>query len=161
MTTYTNTKVGQITEVRSGIFMASLDVDANGELPVITVAGEQVPVGQPGSYIAITSGDIRILAMISSMVESDKRNPTTVNNLTGQTNDKQVTIGLVPLGEVNSAGVFESGVRNFPVSGSAIHPVNEEDIKSIFVKFRAQGYSVGTAPFSASPVPASHGPSPT
>ena len=141
MTTYTNTKVGQVTEVRAGVFTASLDIDASGELPTVMVAGEQTPVGQPGSYIAITAGDIRILAMVSSIAESEKAGAS--NSLTGLSKDKKVTITLVPLGEVNSAGVFESGVRNFPVSGSAIHPVNEEDIKSIFVKFRSQGYSVG------------------
>ena len=100
-----------------------------------------MPVGQPGSYVAITAGDIRILAMISAIAESEKSAPA--SNLTGKSNDKQVTINLVPLGEVNSAGVFESGVRNFPVSGSPVHPVTEDDIKSIFVKFRSQGYSVG------------------
>ena len=42
MTTYTNTKVGQVTEVRTGLFTATIDVDTNGELPTVTVAGEQL-----------------------------------------------------------------------------------------------------------------------
>ena len=167
MTTYTSTRVGQVTEVRTGLFTATIDVDTNGELPTVTVAGEQLPVGQPGSYIAITTGDIRILSMVSSMMQDEKA--VTASNLTGRSDSKQVTITLVPLGEVNSAGVFESGVRNFPVTGDTIHPVNDDDIKSIFVKFRSQGYSASTrphcsdatAPFSASQAPASHGPLPT
>ena len=48
MTTYTNTKVGQVTEVRAGVFAATLNTGANGDLPMVTVAGEEVPVGQAG-----------------------------------------------------------------------------------------------------------------
>ena len=43
MTTFTNTRVGQVTEVRTGLFTATIDVDTNGELPTVTVAGEQLP----------------------------------------------------------------------------------------------------------------------
>ena len=49
MTTYTNTSVGQVTQVRAGVFTANLDLDENGKLPTVLVAGEDVPVGQPGS----------------------------------------------------------------------------------------------------------------
>ncbi|MEN8108680.1 MAG: DUF87 domain-containing protein [Pseudomonadota bacterium] len=141
MTTYTNTKVGQITEVRPGLFTATLNVDSNGDLPTVTVNGKQEPVGQPGSYVAITADDIRILAMVSSIVESEQT--VAANNLTGRSNARQITINMVPLGEVSSGGIFEGGVRNYPVTGCDVHPVNEDDIKSIFVKFRNQGYSVG------------------
>jgi len=107
-----------------------------------TVNGERVPVGQPGSYMAITQGSIRILVMVSAMSENDVAMPS--SDLTGRRHTKQRTVTLIPLGEIGSGGIFESGVKNYPVTGADVRTVNEDDIKSIFVKFRSQGYSVGT-----------------
>lgn len=142
MTTYTNTRIGQITGVRPGQFSATLDEDSDGHLPVITVNGEEIPVGQPGSYVAIVQGNIRILAMVSEMAEKESAEPP--NALTGQGQGAVHTVSLLPLGEINSGGVFENGVRHYPVAGAEVHSVSEDDIKSIFVKFRSQGYSIGT-----------------
>lgn len=142
MTTYSNTRIGRITEVRPGQFSASLNEDSDGNLPMITVGGQQIPVGQPGSYVAITQGNIRVLAMVSAMVE--KPGGDVSERLTSRTSSKQRTVSLIPLGEISTGGLFENGVKNYPVAGAELHAVSEDDIKSIFVKFRAQGYSVGT-----------------
>jgi DNA helicase HerA-like ATPase len=142
MTTYSNTRIGQITEVRPGHFSATLHEDSDGNLPIITVGGKQIPVGQPGSYVAITQGSVRVLAMVTGMVE--KNSGETSERLTSRTSSKQRTVSLIPLGEINSGGLFENGVKNYPVAGAEVHAVSDDDIKSIFVKFRAQGYSVGT-----------------
>ncbi|MFV1973220.1 MAG: ATP-binding protein [Thiohalobacterales bacterium] len=142
MTTYSNTRIGRITEVRPGQFSASLDEDSDGNLPMITVGGQRIPVGQPGSYVAITQGNIRVLAMVSAMVE--KPGGDVSERLTSRTSSKQRTVSLIPLGEISTGGLFENGVKNYPVAGAELHAVSEDDIKSIFVKFRAQGYSVGT-----------------
>ncbi|MDH3900871.1 MAG: ATP-binding protein, partial [Gammaproteobacteria bacterium] len=99
-------------------------------------------VGQPGSYVAITQGSIRILAMVSAMTETNTGEFS--ESLTGRTNGKQRTVALIPLGEINTGGLFESGVKHYPVAGAEVHAVSDDDIRSIFVKFRAQGYSVGT-----------------
>jgi len=142
MTTYTNTRIGQITEVRPGKFSATLNDDSDGKLPIITVDGQQIPVGQPGSYVAITQGTIRVLAMVSEMTE--RNSVESSETLTGRTNGKQRAVSLIPLGEINTGGLFENGVKHYPVAGAEVHAVSQDDIKSIFVKFRAQGYSVGT-----------------
>ncbi len=142
MTTYSNTRIGRITEVRPGQFSATLDEDSDGNLPMITVGSQQIPVGQPGSYVAITQGNTRVLAMVSAMVE--KPGGDVSERLTSRTSSKQRTVSLIPLGEISTGGLFENGVKNYPVVGAELHAVSEDDIKSIFVKFRAQGYSVGT-----------------
>jgi DNA helicase HerA-like ATPase len=142
MTTFSNTRIGQITEVRPGQFSATLNEDSDGNLPMITVGSQQIPVGQPGSYVAITQGNIRVLAMVTAMVE--KHSGDTSERLTSRTSGKQRTVSLIPLGEINTGGLFENGVKNYPVAGAELHAVSEDDIKSIFVKFRAQGYSIGT-----------------
>jgi hypothetical protein len=115
--------------------------DSDGKLPMILNDGERVPVGQPGSYMAITQNGIRVLSMVSNMVENEI--VETVNNLTGRRDTKRWVLNLIPLGEINSNGTFENGVKNYPVAGAELHPVTEEDIKSIFVKFRSRGFSVG------------------
>ncbi|NNG13104.1 MAG: DUF853 family protein [Halobacteria archaeon] len=141
MTTYTNSRVGHITEVRPGLFTAVVSADSDGKLPMILTDGERVPVGQPGSYMAITQNGIRVLGMVSNMVENDI--VETANNLPGRRDTKRWVLNLIPLGEINSNGTFENGVKNYPVAGAELHPVTEEDVKSVFVKFRSRGYSVG------------------
>jgi hypothetical protein len=142
MTTYTNTRIGKITEVRPGQFSATLHEDSDGNLPMIMAGGKQIHIGQPGSYVAITQGTVRVLAMVTGMVETNTGD--TSERLTSRTSSKQRTVSLIPLGEINSGGLFENGVKNYPVAGAEVHAVTEDDIKSIFVKFRAQGYSIGT-----------------
>ena len=142
MTIYSNTRIGQITAVRPGMFSATLNEDSDGNLPMISIGGQQIPVGQPGSYVAITQGNVRVLAMVTEMVEQD--GGAAVERPTSRTSSKRRTVSLIPLGEINTGGLFENGVKNYPVAGAEVHAVSEDDIKSIFVKFRAQGYSVGT-----------------
>ena len=142
MTTYTNTRIGKITEVQPGHFSATLNEDSDGNLPMIMAGGKQIHIGQPGSYVAITQGTVRVLAMVTGMVETNTGNAS--EKLTSRSSGKQRTVSLIPLGEINSGGLFENGVKNYPVARAEVHAVTEDDIKSIFVKFRAQGYSVGT-----------------
>lgn len=141
MTTYLNTLVGQVTAVRPGLFSATLNEDSDGNLSRVTPAGDRIPVGQPGSYLAITQKGIRVLAMVTEMVEQDMVEPT--SNLAGRRNVRQRSIKLIPLGEINSGGIFENGVRNYPIVGAEVHAVSEDDLKSIFVKFRSMDYSLG------------------
>lgn len=141
MTTYLNTLVGQVTAVRPGLFSATLNEDSDGNLPRFMPNGERIPVGQPGSYLAITQKGIRVLAMVTEMAEQDIVEPS--NNLPGRRNVRQRAIKLIPLGEINSGGIFENGVKNYPIVGAEVHAVSEDDMKSIFVKFRSTGYSLG------------------
>lgn len=141
MTTYTNTCIGHITEVRTGQFSATLNEDNSGGLPGVTLKSEKTLIGQPGSYVAITQGSIRILAMVTEMTA--KGFTEMQENLVGRREGLQRTIRLIPLGEINSGGIFEHGVKHYPIAGAEVQMVKEDDIKTIFVKFRSQGYSVG------------------
>jgi uncharacterized protein len=141
MTTYMNTLVGQVTAVRPGLFSVTLNEENEGNPQRAMSSGERKPVGQPGSYLAITQKGIRILAVVTEMSEQEIVESS--NNLPGRRNVKQRTIKLIPLGEINSGGIFENGVKNYPVVGAEVHAVSEDDVKSIFVKFRSKGYSLG------------------
>ncbi|NOR39868.1 MAG: DUF853 family protein [Gammaproteobacteria bacterium] len=138
MTPYTKTLIGNISSVKTGAFTATLLDENEGRLPRIQTSDDISLTGQPGSYVAITQGDIRILAVVTSIEETDS--PSESNS-----NRKRRSVNLIPLGEISKGGVFQNGIKNFPVTGAELHAVNREDVESIFVKFRAQGYAVGTA----------------
>jgi DNA helicase HerA-like ATPase len=133
MTPYTKTLIGHLTKVEAGALSATLVGAEEGRLPRISLKDEVRMDGQPGSYVAITQGDIKLLALVTSITE--------IPSITGSGTSK--SIHLIPLGEVSPAGVFQNGIKNYPVTGAEVHTVSKEDIEAIFIKFRAQGYSVG------------------
>jgi len=135
MTPYTKTLIGKVTRVETGTLEATL-VEANeGRLPRISTQQDGDMSGQPGSYVAITQGDIKLLAIVKSIQEIPAANG----------NGTRKHIKLIPLGEVSRGGIFQNGIKKFPVTGAEVHSVSKEEVESIFVKFRAQGYSVGVA----------------
>jgi hypothetical protein len=133
MTPYTKTLIGHLTKVEPGALSATLLEADEGRLPRIPTSPATDMNGQPGSYVAITQGNIKLLAVVTSIAEIPAPN--------GQGTRK--SINLIPLGEVSRGHVFQSGISNYPVTGAEVHTVNREDIESIFIKFRAQGYAVG------------------
>ena len=135
MTPYTKTLIGHLTKVETGALEATL-IEANeSRLPRIESRNDCDMNGQPGSYVAITQGDIKLLAIVRSMQE--------ITAASGSGPRK--AIKLIPLGEVTTGGVFQNGIKKFPVIGAEVHTVSKEEVESIFVKFRAHGYSVGVA----------------
>ena len=135
MTPYTKTLIGHLTKVETGALEATL-IEANeSRLPRIETRNDSDMNGQPGSYVAITQGDIKLLAMVRSIQ---------VIPAAGSSGSHK-SIKLIPLGEVTTGGVFQNGIKKFPVTGAEVHTVSKEEVESIFVKFRAQGYSVGVA----------------
>jgi len=134
MSPYTKTLIGHLTKVEAGALAATLTASGEGRLPRITSDKCDLS-GQPGSYVAITQGDIKLLAVVRSMIEIPSTSGTGTSRY----------INMIPLGEVSPRGVFTNGIKNYPVAGAEVHTVNREDVEAIFVKFRAQGYAVGVA----------------
>ncbi len=133
MTPYTQTLIGHLTSVKAGAMTARLVEPGDGKRPRISSRADVDMTGQPGSYVAITQGEIKILASIASI----KAVPSTGESGTTR------SIQLIPVGEINAGGTFQYGVKSYPVTGAEVHMVTKQDIESIFVKFRAQGYAVG------------------
>ena len=138
----TNTLLGHLTEVHNSGLKAQLVDETDQLLSTMKLGGNQVIPGQIGSYVAIVQFNIKVLAIITSMTEQGEP-PGKSLSLSKNSQSKRI-ITMIPLGEVNRDGAFENGVKHFPTTGAEVHIVNEEDIKSIFVKFRSQGYSIGT-----------------
>lgn len=135
MTPYTKTLIGHLTSISTGAMTARMVEDNEGRLPRIRSGNENELYGQPGSYVAIIQGDIRLLAVITTIDEVPAPSGTGLSRV----------IHMIPLGEIVRSGTFQNGVKNYPVTGAEVHTVNKEDVESIFIKFRAQGFSVGNA----------------
>ena len=135
MTPYTKTLIGHLTRIETGSMSARLVEDNEGRLPRISASSDGDLYGQPGSYVAIIQGDIKILAVITSIGE--------IRDPAGDGSCR--SIQLIPLGEIVRSGTFQNGIKNYPVTGAEVHTVNKEDVESIFIKFRAQGFAVGNA----------------
>ena len=133
MTPYTQTLIGHLTSVKAGSLTAKLVEPGEGKRPRISSRVEVDMTGQPGTYVAITQGDIKLLASITSINAAPS---------TGESGTTK-TIHLIPVGEISPTGVFQNGITNYPVTGAEVHTVSKQEIESIFVKFRAQGYAVG------------------
>jgi DNA helicase HerA-like ATPase len=138
MTPFTKTLIGHITAVQAGALTAELAGEGESRLPRISRDRDDGLIGQPGSFVTIRQGDIKLLAVVTSITE--KETPATPENDSQRRN----IVSLIPLGEVGPNGVFANGIKNYPVTGAEVHTVNRDDVEAIFVKFRKQGYSVGT-----------------
>ncbi len=135
MTPYTKTLIGHLTRIETGAMTARLADGNEGRLPRISTSRDDELIGQPGSYVAIIQGDIKILAVITSIGEIPSHSG----------NGSCRSIQLIPLGEIVRSGSFQNGIKNYPVTGAEVHTVDKEDVESIFIKFRAQGFAVGNA----------------
>jgi hypothetical protein len=138
MTPFTKTLIGHLISVQAGALSAELEGETESRLPRISKDTDGAPTGQPGSFVTIRQGDIKLLAVVTSITE--KETPASAENGGRRKN----IVNLIPLGEVGPEGVFHNGIKNYPVTGAEVHTVNRDDIETIFVKFRKQGYAVGS-----------------
>lgn len=133
MTPFTKTLIGHLTSVQAGALKAKLIDPAQSDRPRLSSRVDTDLSGQPGSYVAVIQGDIKLLAVITTI---------STDPASGSDGNARV-INLIPVGEVTTKGVFQNGIKNYPVTGAEVHTVSKQEIESIFVKFRAQGYNVG------------------
>ena len=129
MTPYTKTLIGSITSVETSSLEAKLVANNEGRLPRIATESDGDMSGQPGSYVAITQGDIKLLATVKSMREVPGENG----------NASRKSLKLIPLGEVSSGGVFSSGIKNYPVTGAEVHSVSRESATRLSHPDRTSG----------------------
>lgn len=147
--TKTTTMIGRLSEVCGSGMTATLTVDIENGFPVLLVGGEEIKVGQVGSYVRIKDRDIQIIALVTSASEEEKGFQT----ISGSGGDSNTTgtirkgyITLMPVGEIDKSGKFERGMGNFPTPGAGVHIMSSGQIGVMFEKFRAMGYNLGYLP---------------
>ena len=145
MSTTTGTLIGHVIDVRGDGLTANLLADEQDAAPKITVGDEDVLVGQLGSYVSVRQGSVRILCVITRVSEQEKlADANTASPDAPIVTYAQRAIALIPIGSVSAGGEFERGVSSYPTTGAEVHVVAGNELDTLFSKFRAQGYVVGS-----------------
>ncbi len=146
MTEASKTVIGHLIDIDgSGMVARLLPIDGDS----IETSEGSVLVGQPGSYVVIRQGDLRILAIIGRVYE----------RLEDANLEKPHRyIDIKPMGELKGKRSFQRGVKRYPTLGAEIHVVNSREINSIFTNVNQYGFKVGYMSGSV-PVPVSLNPS--
>lgn len=139
------TLIGRIVEVQgSGMRAVLLDED-NGTPPVVTIGDEDILVGQLGSYVAVVQPGIRVLALVTKMIEQERLSPA-LESLSADAPRLPTAlrnIELLPVGSITAAGEFERGVSTFPTTGAEVHAIGAPDVAKMFAKFDSKKFEVG------------------
>jgi hypothetical protein len=142
-----STVVGYLVDVRGDMLTASLVEDELGRVPTVTIADEDIIVGQIGSYVAVRQGPVHIIAMVTRMTEQEGLAGSSIDT-PGDTAARlpfaKRVAQLTPLGSIKPDGLFERGVGLYPTTGAEVHALGVSDIAKMFDKFQSKGLSVGT-----------------
>ncbi len=148
MQTLDNTLVGHITDISGGRLIATLRTEAEGFQPVVDIGQEKLSVGQLGTQLLVRHRNINILGQVLRMWE-DPPEASAVNadgrTLTGtiaRPSRKRYVV-LLPLGQINSRGEFDRGVKEFPVTGAEVHLVTSRQLEALFDRFRSEELNLG------------------
>jgi len=128
--------IGYLTEVRGDGMEARIAEEHSGDLPLISIDGEDMLAGQIGSYTVIKQNNINVLALIFKTWGKDRFDQA----------DNRVTdrfIALIPVGEIEANGTFVRGVRHYPTPGAKVYAVGLDEINAIFSKFRDYNFFIG------------------
>lgn len=146
MTEASKTVIGHLIDIDgSGMVARLLPIDGDS----IETSEGSVLVGQPGSYVVIRQGDLRILAIIGRVYER-------LEDANLEKPHRYITIK--PMGELKGKRSFQRGVKRYPTLGAEIHVVNSREINSIFANVNQYGFKVGYMSGSV-PVPVRLNPS--
>ncbi|MEQ8845088.1 MAG: ATP-binding protein [Phycisphaerales bacterium] len=147
MPTASESVIGHIVDVQGGLLTATLAEDEQGASPVVTIEGEDILVGQIGSYVAVRQHDINIIAIVTRMTEQEALLGAAIETPTGaeaRLSFAKRTARLTPIGSIGNDGQFTRGVGQYPTTGAEVHAIGTTDIEKMFEKYQAKGFSVGT-----------------
>ncbi len=128
-----NTNVlGHLVEITHEFLVANLKSDLEGLSAGKMIGMDKVRIGQVGSYLMVKQDDTSILTMVESMWTE-----------TSSDNVDLYKIRLTPLGEFDSSGNFDRGIKHFPTVGAELHVVSNWNLERIFSDFSEVYYKVG------------------
>jgi DNA helicase HerA-like ATPase len=147
MPNQTNTVIGNLVDVQGNQLTATLIEDEQGHVPTITIGDEDIAVGQIGSYVSIRQGYVQIIAMVTRMTEQESLAVPTIET-PGEPPARlpyaKRIARLTPIGSINSEGLFERGVGQYPTTGAEVHAISYAEIETMLGEFRTKGFEVGT-----------------
>jgi DNA helicase HerA-like ATPase len=147
-----NCLIGHILDVQGAVFTADLVECEDGVTPCVTIGDEDILVGRLGSYVRITQGDVRIIAMVSRMSEREKlaSAPTAGGDAVPASDVCAVrTVQLVPIGCLDCNGDFKRGISTYPTTGAEVYAIGSGELDTMFRRFQDKKYDIGVV--SSSP----------
>ena len=105
-------------------------------------------IGQPGTFVSVAIPSGELLAMIvtinmkeSTPSQSELRAAATDGEAIAEQNTREIV--AVPIGTINSSGVFERGADVLPTVTSPVFAVTSETIDSIYQQYAGGNFSLG------------------
>jgi DNA helicase HerA-like ATPase len=146
MTNNHATLIGRVTEVHGNAITVALIDDEQGAPSIVTIRDEDVLIGQLGTYVAITQGQLTLLALITRMTEQER----TASALPGTAGHEPIalpyaqrTLSVAPVGTINRDGEIERGISTYPTTGAEVHALGADDLARFFTRYKNKGYDVG------------------
>lgn len=142
--------IGHIVDVQGHLLTATLVDDEQGESPAVNIGGEDILVGQLGSYVAVRQNDVHVIAIVTRMTEQEALLGSVIETPTGE--DSRLPFAkriarLTPIGSIGTDGQFDRGVRRYPTTGAEVHAIGSADIAKMFNRFQSKGFNVGGLPW--------------
>lgn len=136
--------IGHVKDVQGSVFTATLADTNEGNAPTVTLGDEDILVGRLGSYVRIEQDEIKILAMVARMSESEKLPPVPPpgTDAAGEPTAER-TVQLIPIGSLNVDGAFERGISVYPTTGAEVHAVASAEVDAMFRRFREKNFDIG------------------
>lgn len=132
MSEETSTRIGLLAEVSGDYFTARLITDNDQQVAEEKLGESGARSGQVGSYLAIHQTHSKILVMVERSYRTADRQGQAAH-----------MVRITPVGEFNANGDFVKGVSQFPNIGDEVHPVNFDELSSIFAKREDVEFKVG------------------
>lgn len=127
-----NTLIGHLVESTGAEFVAQLISDDDGFVSELSLDGQNVRIGQIGSYLMVRQSGIYVLVIVESMWQEIDAEGKLVRMLR-----------INPLGEITAKGGFSRGVAHFPTTGAELHLVTAATLTVLFSKYSAADFKVG------------------
>jgi len=132
MSEETSTRIGLLAEVSGDYFTARLITDNDQQVAEEKLGEGAARSGQVGSYLAIHQAHSKVLVMVERSYRTADRQGQAAH-----------MVRITPVGEFNTNGDFVKGVSQFPNIGDEVHPINFDELSSIFAKRENVEFKVG------------------
>jgi len=144
-----DSQIGRIVDVQESRMTALITRGEDGVFPIVEHEGQQLPIGQIGSYVVVRQLGMRIVAMVMrAYTEERGLHVSPDGELRGNAYHavNRCLINLIPLGQLDAQENFQRGVIDFPVPGAEVHYILPSEVDILFKKYRHLGFEPGYLP---------------
>ena len=124
-------EIGVLVDIQGSAITIALTSVTQDEAPTTTIGSTDVPIGQLGSYVIVTHGDSRLLAVTTRMTERERLIPYALTQGIS-TPIAERTLTAVPIGTIDADGHFSHSIASYPPTGSRAHAILPQSVAEVF-----------------------------